>query len=199
MRNLQNVYVLTAPRYAQLGLSAKIGVATWSRADIPSAFAIHVKLRAEDPPLLYVRPLELLVASESPIMLRHGIGRVRAQVGAARAGTPSTERRGTFGVPAVRKTRIRLIRRLGVCGYECGNPKVEGTVVSSLGLPAQPKFQQWERMQRHSLTISAAPCHAPCSSTVSYRSRGPHTNCKEGFIIIFLSLSVRERSTGPSC
>src|SRR5882672_6725293 len=54
------------------------------------------------------------------------------------------------------------------------------------------------RMQRHSLTISAAPCQTPYSSTVSYRSRGPHIYCKYGFIVLFLRLSAWERSTGLS-
>jgi hypothetical protein len=55
--------------------------------------------------------------------LSGGVCRVRAQVGTVCTGMLI----GGSGVPAVLESRIRVVRRPGVCGYEYG-PTHEGDV-----------------------------------------------------------------------
>jgi hypothetical protein len=90
--------------------------------DVPAASAIHMKLRAEHPPLQHIRPLDVPVIL-SPIMLSHGVRGVGAQV-ATLSAEILVVRSGFFGVPAVLKSRIGLVRRPRVRGYECG-PTIE--------------------------------------------------------------------------
>ena len=88
-----------------------------SSADVPAASTIHVKLRAGHPLFHHARPLEQLVIHGLPIMLCHGVGRVRTQVSNLSVWVPVVRCR-FFGVPAVHDGRIGLVRRTCVRSYD---------------------------------------------------------------------------------
>jgi hypothetical protein len=188
MRNLQKVYVLAVPN-TQPSQGRAI-----QRGCVPATSTMHVNIRSEGPPLHYTRPLELLVFYCTPIMHSIGVGWVLAQVDASWAVSVNTVfpvvPNRMSRVPAIHESRIRFICRPSVCSYEYVPPCARRSV-SAEGSERRAKI--------HALTISAAPCHTPSESTLSYRSRGPHVNCKYGSMNLFLCLKAWERSAALRC
>src|SRR5260221_4704321 len=86
-------------------------------SDVPAASTIHVKLRADHTLLQHVRPLELLAIYELPIMLCHGVRRVRAQISSLSVWVPVVQS-GVFGVPTVLEGRKGIVRGTGIRGYD---------------------------------------------------------------------------------
>jgi len=88
---------------------------------VPATPTMYVNIRAEGRPLYHIRFLEVLVFYLTPIMHSHGVGWVRAQVGALNTVLPIVSSR-TSGVPAELESRIRFICRPSVRSYEYAPP-----------------------------------------------------------------------------
>jgi len=107
----------TGTRAWELSQSTLGGHDNVSSTDVPAASTVHIKLRAGHPLPQHARPLELLITHVLPIMLCHGVRRVRAQVSDLSRWLPVVLS-GFFGVPAVLEGRIGVVRRTGVGGYD---------------------------------------------------------------------------------